>query len=794
MKLSRLLYSLLLLAVLPPAAWPAAGPVAADDVLVRVGVLAHRGREQALQRWSPTADYLSAQVPGYRFEVVPLDLDGMSAAVRNDEIRFTLTNPGNYVDLEARFGASRIATLQTREQGRIHVRYGAVIFTRRDNAAIRGLDDLDGKSFMAVSPEAFGGFQMAWRELAARGIDPFRDFSALRFAGFPQDRIVLAVQRGEVDAATVRAETLARMIESGRVGAEEIRVLAPRGGGSLPVRSTRLYPEWPFATLRNTPRQLATRVAQALLSMPADHPAAQASHTAGWTIPLDYSPVHELMKELRIGPYEALRQTSFPALLRRYAWWFGAAGSLLLALLLLNGYISRTNHRLKVTQQTLQREIAERERSQAALARYRDSLEEQVAARTADLEATNQALERSRVALSELVAITGASGLAHEQKLDRLLETGRDYFGLPVAVLSSVGEDGTRACRVSGDAGLEPGDGGPLQPHCARLLVEKRGEPLDIPDLDRVSELCALPGASRWKSYLGTAVLVHGQVHCTLEFAATEPRAAPLSRWDHELLRVMAQWIGDELERQMALESQQRHQSELARVSRMSTIGEMAASLAHELNQPLTGAINYCNGCLRLLREGGDPERLREGMHKAVESATLAADIIRNIREFVQKEDAERGPVDLNQAVERVASLTALEARRHGVAIELELAPRLPLVEGNMIQLEQVIMNFIRNGIDAMAATRNGARRLSVITEAAGGRVRVRTRDAGEGIAPEALAHIFDAFYTTKPDGMGIGLSISRSIIESHQGRISVRALAPGGTEFAFELPAAAHG
>jgi C4-dicarboxylate-specific signal transduction histidine kinase len=779
---------LLLIAAMTPTL-----PLADENGLVRIGVLAYRGKAQAQARWSPTAEYLSERISAHRFEIVPVNLEEMSRAIELGDIQFTLTNPGNYVDLETRHGVSRIATMQTREGNRIRIRFGAVIFVRSDRTDIRSLADLKNRSFMAVSPDAFGGFQMAWRELRDHDIDPFTDFGELRFAGFPQDRIILAVQQGKVDAATVRAETLARMIEVGKVAEDEFRILNARSTANAPFPlSTRLYPEWPFATTKQAPRELATQVAQALLSMPAEHPAAQAARMAGWTVPLDYSPVHELMRTLKVGPYEALRQVSFRAMLRRYGWWFVGFGVLLGFLLLVNGYISRTNHKLKETERNLRREIGERERSQARLARYRDTLEEQVAARTHDLKTTNEALEKSRVALQELVRITGAPELSHDERLACLLETGREYFGLPVAVLASAERnvDGGCQCKTSGESSLIPNCPGPLIAQCADRLIELCGEPLDIPDLAESAVACPDYRNQGWRSYLGAAALVEGRVHCTLEFAGTRVRDNSLSRWDLELLKVMAQWIGDELERQIANESQQRHQAELARVSRMSTIGEMAASLAHELNQPLTGAINYSSGCLRLLRDGTrDTGRLVEGMERTVEGATLAASIIRNIRQFVQKDGAEHTLVDLNKAVRNVTALVTPEAHRRGVRIELRLDPGLPSVSGNMIQLEQVVLNFIRNSIDATETKEAGQRRLRITTRRNAGTVELVAADNGKGIADEALPRIFDAFYTTKPDGMGIGLSISRSIVESHEGSISARTLDEGGAEFAFELP-----
>jgi len=765
--------------------------ISAKDKVINIGVLAHRGKERAILQWTPTAKYLSEKINGYHFKIIPAYLDELSTFVKHNRIQFVLTNPGNYVFLESNFGVSRILTMQTEEEGRTLVRYGAVIITRADNNAIQKLEDLKGKSFMAVSAKALGGFQMAWRELKEHGVDPFTDFSNLDFAGLPQDNIILAVKHGKVDAATARAETLVRMSETGKVSMYDFRILNPQYNIESPFPlSTRLYPEWPLSTLPATPRHLASKVTQALLSMDTHHPAAQIAHMAGWTIPLDYSPVHELMKNLQIGPYVELRQTSFLAIVKRYAWWLIIMGAFIISLIFLNGYISRTNHRLKETERNLLNEIVERKRSQNALSRYRDTLEEQVETRTNDLRKTNMGLEKSRVALRELVRISSAPDLSHDERLARLLDTGREYYDLPIAVLASIETDKQTVCKISGDTKLAPKQGGPLHQKCASILIKCHGEPLDIPNIKQAGPTPCMNDA--WHSYLGTAVLVEGQAHCTLEFAGTQVRDKPLSKWDHELLKVMAQWIGDELERHEAFESERRHRSEIARASRLSTIGEMAASLAHELNQPLTGAINYSSGCLRMLKSSKyDSRKLMLGMERAIEGATLAANIIRHIREFVQKEDTQHNLVNLNSIINSATTFVLPEARRHKVNIQFELDRHLPPILGNNIQLEQVILNFIRNSFDAMESIKSEKRLLTITSQGNGETILFSVSDSGEGISKENLSKIFDAFYTTKSDGMGIGLSISRSIIESHRGKIAAKSLPQGGAEFSFELPAA---
>ncbi|WP_246540464.1 sensor histidine kinase [sulfur-oxidizing endosymbiont of Gigantopelta aegis] len=788
--------------------------------LIRIGVLAFRGKTEAAQRWSATAEYLKQQIPKYRFEILPLNLTEMSLAIEAKYIHFALTNPGNYVALEDRYGISRIATLQTLRRGQLSTSFGSLIITQANNPDIKTLDDLKNHSFMAVSPNAFGGFQLAWRELADHNIDPFSDFSALQFVGFPQDNIVYAVRDNKIDAGTIRVEILLRLIDEGKVNYNDFRILNSKSKANLisndayPL-STRLYPEWPFSRLKETSYKLSTQVALALYSMPQDHPAARSSHTAGWTIPLDYSPVYELMRSLKIGPYEVLRQTSLPAIIKKYALWLLVVALLLGLLVIFNFYVSRTNRKLRKIGAVLRNEITERERSQNMLARYKDTLQDKIYERTNELNQTNLSLRKSQVALQKLADITMTPLLSHDEKLLKLLEAGREYYHLPVAVLSSV-ETSTEnshsqnnqpltkkalMCKVSGSIDTQDQPSGPLNIDCINRVVEQMGEPLDIPDLDsftfntspntspRSKQSHCMQGGL--KNYLAAAILVKGKAHCVLEFGGIQSRAEAYSHWDHNILRLMAQWIGSELERKYAHEEQQRHQIELARISRLTAMGEMAASLAHELNQPLTGSINYSSGCIRMLKEGDfDTDKLLLGLERSVEGATLAADIIRQLREFVQKGESKRTAVILNKAVSNVMELLKPELRRHHIEVKLNLLTTIDTVLVNLIQIEQVILNFIRNSIDAMENINSTQRQLIISTFQENDIVSLSVQDSGEGIEEDKLSSIFDAFYTSKAEGMGMGLSISRSIVESNNGRIMAKNLPQGGSLFAFELPA----
>jgi len=287
-----------------------------------IGVLAHRGPEAAIRMWTPTIDYLSSQIAGHEFRLVPLTLDGMHEAEEQGELDFILTNPGHYVELESHHGVSRIATLMNDRHGVPSMMFGAVIFTSAHREDIRSLADLKGKSFAAVGEAAFGGFQMAWRELKEAGIDPFTGLSDLRFMGFPQDEIVYAVRDGLVDAGTVRTDILERMADQGAINLADFNVLNLQTTEDFPfLHSTRLYPEWAFAKTGSAPDGLARDVIIALLQMPRDDPAAWAGKYVGWTVPLDYHRVHDLFLELGIGPYQVSGDISFAEVLRRYWYW-----------------------------------------------------------------------------------------------------------------------------------------------------------------------------------------------------------------------------------------------------------------------------------------------------------------------------------------------------------------------------------------------------------------------------------------------------------------------------------------
>jgi len=242
-----------------------------------------------------------------------------------------------------------------------------------------------------------------------------------------------------------------------------------------------------------------------------------------------------------------------------------------------------------------------------------------------------------------------------------------------------------------------------------------------------------------------------------------------------------------------AEQASRQHQVELVHVCRLSTMGEMATGIAHELNQPLSAIINYANGCTRRLQQGiGGEAELVEAMAHITAQAERAGEIIRRLRSLVGKQPPDRSVVDINDLVREVVSFVEFDTNRLGLEIEFDLEPGGLQVRVDLVQIEQVLLNLVRNALDALRDVPEDERRLFVRTRPEGTEgVRVEIHDTGPGIDAETMEHLFDAFYTTKSTGMGMGLPISKTIIDDHSGRIWAESQSGRGTTFYVVLPTA---
>ena len=255
--------------------------------------------------------------------------------------------------------------------------------------------------------------------------------------------------------------------------------------------------------------------------------------------------------------------------------------------------------------------------------------------------------------------------------------------------------------------------------------------------------------------------------------------------------RVFTGFVRDLTERQETQARLHELQSELAHMSRFTAMGEMASTLAHELNQPLTAIATYLSGCKRLLARGdADPALLQDGIERAAEQALRAGQIIRRLRDFVTRGATERQREPLPKLIEEASALALIGARESGVHVGFSFHPDCPVAIADKVQIQQVLVNLIRNAMEAMQGS--AVKTLQIETAPLpDGMVRIAVADTGPGIAPEVAAQLFQPFVTTKASGMGVGLSVSRTIIEAHGGKLWAEPRPGGGTLFAFTLRAA---
>ena len=293
--------------------------------------------------------------------------------------------------------------------------------------------------------------------------------------------------------------------------------------------------------------------------------------------------------------------------------------------------------------------------------------------------------------------------------------------------------------------------------------------------------LTLLEGRTRFESQMSLKTLKGDWISAA--FTITFP--AEPAKLNSVLVSIM-----DITEQKRAEEALHKAQAELAHVTRVTTMGELAASIAHEVNQPLAAVVTNGNACLRWLA-GTTPNlnEAREAVWRIIRDGNRASDVITRIRALVRKTDTEKARLDINQIVQEVVFLTQNEAVRKGVTLQMELAADVPSVLGDRVQLQQVILNLVMNGVEAMASVADRPRELCIRARRhESDQVLVAVQDSGIGIDSQDLEKIFDAFYTTKPQGMGMGLAISRSIVENHGGRLwAIPNDGPGAT-FQFTL------
>ena len=331
---------------------------AATAQTVKIGVLAFRPKPETLKQWTPLAKQLKRAMPQHDFVIEALDYPELEKAVSDKEVDFVLSNPGHFVLLSRRLGVSApLATLIVEDSGVPLSSFGGVIFTRAERTDLQQLSDLKHKQLVVPDIGSFGGFQTQAYELALAGIK-LPDDAVIRVVGMPHDNVVKAVLNGSGDAGFVRTGVLEAMAREGKLELSQIRILNQKHIDNYPLLlSTRLYPEWPFATLPHADQNIARRVAAVLFELEDDPAVARSMGIYGFSTPSDYSPVEELLRELRQPPFDSAPKFTPHDVWTRYYWQSMAAVMASLIILLLSTGLLLTNRRLKTKRRKLENEV-----------------------------------------------------------------------------------------------------------------------------------------------------------------------------------------------------------------------------------------------------------------------------------------------------------------------------------------------------------------------------------------------------------------------------------------------------
>ena len=836
-----------------------ASPLLAEQEDVRIGVLAHRPKPQVQQQWAPLAEALNHDIPKHRFAVAAYTFEELQAAVSARQVDFVLTNPGHYVLVSRRVGLSApLATLANLEQGKPVSAFGGVIFTRVDREGIRELADVRGKTVAFTSTDSLGGYQMQAYELLKAGVDPARDFRPL-LTGMPHDNVVDAVLSGRADVGFVRSGLIEGMTREGKLDQAKVRVLNAQALAAFPVQvSTRLYPEWAFAALPHTSKDVTRKVASFLLSIEDDPDLTRALHIHGFDVASDYTPVVELLRELRMPPFDVTPAFTWHDVWSRYLWQIAGGVVAAILILLLGIRLFLSNRRLKAEHALVE--------SQNYILKENELRFRTVADYTYDWEYWQGPDHRIRYISPSCERVTGYNAEAFISDPDLLLrivhpddrhlmeahlEHAWHFEGEESVDFRIVRRDGAErwighVCqavydengrfngrRVSNrditdrklaedkrvESELRLRAIIESEPECIKILdkngclLEMNPAGLEMIEADSLEQVRGRPMiniiAPEFREAYGN---LHMQVIAgqpmQMEFRIVglkggqrwlETHSVPMREADGRVVHLSVTRDISERKHAEQVLLQDRDAAEALAKSK----SEFLANMSHEIRTPMNGIIGLSQ---LALNQQTSPE-LRDYLGKIHSSSQSLLGILNDILDFSKLEagrmHVENAPFDLDNVLDNLRNLFEQHAHDKSLEFRIEIDQGTPRdLVGDAMRLQQILSNLIGN---AIKFTAHGG---------VGMHIGVRSRedssvilafdvfDSGIGLSRESIDKLFQPFsqvdtsITRRFGGTGLGLAISQSLLQLMGGAFRVESEAGKGSIFGFDLlfGIAAHG
>ncbi|MDP3539994.1 MAG: PhnD/SsuA/transferrin family substrate-binding protein [Azonexus sp.] len=711
---------------------------------VRIGILSFRPKAQMLAQWQPLAVALKQAIPDRDFVVDALSYPEMDLAVASRQLDFLITNPGHFVLLSRTIGLSApLATLVMDESGERTTVFGGVIFSLAEHTEINTLADIKGKTVATTIAESLGSYQMQAYEFSRAGIRLPQDTKLLA-TGLPQDKVVDAVLSGKAEVGLVRTGMLEAMAREGKLDLNRIKIINRQNLPGFPVQaSTRLYPEWPLVSLPHIDEELARQVVAALFMLKEDSALTQSMGIRGFAVPADYTPVADLLRELRMPPFEATPTFTVRDVWTQYRWPI-VAGLLALGLILVLGV------RLLLTRRELQ-------------SQHRTVLEQK-----RQLQESEKRFE---------LAVEGAE----EGIWDTDLVTGQMYHSPRMREMLGYTEQELPASNEAWEAIMHPED--------LATLWKRITDHYKSPDHDYRNTVRMRHRDGSWRWILSRGRASRDANGRAIRFTGTHMDVTERMQAEAELTRHR-----DHLEELVGERTAALSIAKEAAESASRAKSTFLANMSHELRTPMNAIMGMTD---LALRRATDTRQIDQLNKVTIASRHLLA-VINDILD-ISKIEAERLRLEqidfqLGSILENLRSLLGQTASEKALAFTVEIPDGLArqTLRGDPLRLGQILINLAGNAIKFTAAGSVAVHVLPSEETAHDLLLRIEVRDTGIGISAEDQKRLFTAFEqadgstTRKYGGSGLGLAICRRLAQMMGGNIGVESQVGAGSTFWF--------